>query len=246
MISKWAYNRKIHSIQIPKNLHKRYSSLLGEFMALKVVNKINHRLKFLYRKNRYLMPFLKWLLCNALIQPRFDYACSAWYPNLKKKFKSKLQTVQNKCIRYCHQLDNKSHIGMKDFEKINWLSVSERFNQYLCSNAFKFLKKTCPLYFHDIYRQSGENQANTRSFVLKLKHPLTNTCSGQKNLSYLMPIVWNSLLTDQKSANSLNNFKHKLKDHFFKKLRNMEQDIFAYWHHIGNLNCNIFNYIIFN
>ena len=29
-------------------------------------------------------------------------------------------------------------------------------------------------------------------------------------------------------ANSLNNFKHKLKDYFFKKLRNMEQDIFAY------------------
>ena len=29
-------------------------------------------------------------------------------------------------------------------------------------------------------------------------------------------------------ANSLNNFKHKLKDHFFKKLRNMEQNAFAY------------------
>ena len=48
-------------------------------------------------------------------------------------------------------LDNRSHIGMKDLEKINWLSVSERFNQYLCSNAFKFFKETCPLYFHDIY-----------------------------------------------------------------------------------------------
>ena len=29
-------------------------------------------------------------------------------------------------------------------------------------------------------------------------------------------------------ANSLNNFKHKLKDHFLKKLRNMEQNAFAY------------------
>ena len=34
--------------------------------------------------------------------------------------------------------------------------------------------------------------------------------------------------TDLKLANSLNNFKRKLKDHFFKKLRNMEQNIFAY------------------
>ena len=61
---------------------------------------------------------------------------------------------------------------MKDFEKINWLPVSERFNQYLCSNAFNFFKETCPLYFHDICRQFGQNQANTRSSVLKLKHPL--------------------------------------------------------------------------
>ena len=68
-------------------------SLSGEAMALKVINKINGKLKLLYRKNRYLTPYLKQLLCNALIQPHFDYACSAWYPNLNKKFKSKLQTV---------------------------------------------------------------------------------------------------------------------------------------------------------
>ena len=79
---------------------------------------------------------------NALIQPHFDYACSAWYPNLNKKFKSKLQTVQNRCIRYCLQLDNRGNVGMKNFEKINWLSVSEIFNQYLCSNAFNFLKES--------------------------------------------------------------------------------------------------------
>ena len=141
---------------------------------MKVINKINSRLKFLYRKNRYLTPYLKRLLSNALIQPHFDYACSAWYPNLNKKLKSKLQTVQNRCIRYCLQLDNRNHIGVKHFEKINWLPISERFNQYFCSNAFKFFKETCPLYFHDIYiyRQSSQNQANMRSSVLKLKHPL--------------------------------------------------------------------------
>ena len=197
-------------------------------MVLKVIDKINGRFKFLYGKNRYLTPYLTRLLCNALIQPHFNYACSTWYPNLNKKFKNKLQTVQNKCIRYCLQLDNRSHIVMKDFEKINWLPVSEGFNQYLYSNAFKLFKQTCPLYFHDICRQSGQNQVNTRSCVLKLKHPIRNTCSGQKNLSYLTPIVWNSLPTDLKLSNSFNDSKHKLKDHHFKKLRNMEQDIFAY------------------
>ena len=49
-----------------------------ETMALSVINKINNKLKFLYRKNRFFTPPLTRFLCNALIQPHFDYACSAW------------------------------------------------------------------------------------------------------------------------------------------------------------------------
>ena len=44
-------------------------SLSGEAMASKVINKVNGRLKFLYTENRYLTPYLKRLLCNALIMP---------------------------------------------------------------------------------------------------------------------------------------------------------------------------------
>ena len=68
-------------------------------------------LKFLYRKNRYLIPYLKQLSC-ALIQPQFHYACLAWYSNLNKKFKTELQTFQNRSIRYCPQLYKRIHIGM--------------------------------------------------------------------------------------------------------------------------------------
>ena len=62
-----------------------------ESMALKVINKINLRLKFLHIKNKFLTPALRRLLCNVLIQPHFDYASSAWYPNLTKKMKNKIQ-----------------------------------------------------------------------------------------------------------------------------------------------------------
>ena len=114
-------------------------------MALKLMNKINDMLKFLYRKNRYLTLHLKQLLRNALIQPHFDYACSAWHSNLNKKFKRKLQTVQNRSIRYNLKLYKRSHIRIKDFEKINFLPLCERFKQYHCSNAFKIFKETFPL-----------------------------------------------------------------------------------------------------
>ena len=65
-------------------------------MALKVISKINSRLRFLYRKNIFLSQPLRRLVCNALIQPHFDYACSPWYPNPNNILKSKLQIYTTK------------------------------------------------------------------------------------------------------------------------------------------------------
>ena len=66
-------------------------NLSGETMALNAINKINSRLRFLYRKNIHLSLHMKRLLCYAIIRPFFYYDCWAWYPNLNKKLKSKLQ-----------------------------------------------------------------------------------------------------------------------------------------------------------
>ena len=70
----------------------RNETMSEEPMALKVINKINGKLKFLYRKNRFLSPELRRMLCNTLIQPHFDYTCPAWYPNLTEKTKEKENT----------------------------------------------------------------------------------------------------------------------------------------------------------
>ena len=95
--------KKLHikygDIQIKQHSKVKYLGCLldetmsGEAMTLNVVNKINTKLKFLYRKNSYLTPALRRQLCNGLIQPHFDYACFAWYPNLTKKLKHRIQTT---------------------------------------------------------------------------------------------------------------------------------------------------------
>ena len=94
-------------------------TLSGESMAIHVINKISSRLRFLYRQNIFLNVPLRRLLSNAMIQPFFDYACNACYSNINKKLKIRLQFAQNKCIRFCLKLNNRSSIKSKDFEKIN-------------------------------------------------------------------------------------------------------------------------------
>ena len=84
------------------------------------------------------------LLRNALIQPYFDYACAAWYPNLKIRFVKKIQICQNKCIRFCLKLKNRDHVGVKEFHEINWLPTKERFEQCVCATIFKLFNTCLP------------------------------------------------------------------------------------------------------
>ena len=91
----------------------------GEPVALKVINRINGKLKFFYRRNRYLTKELGRMLCNVLIQSHFNYACPARYPNLNEKTKKKIQIMQNKCIRFSFNLDKMHHTSGVDFRSIN-------------------------------------------------------------------------------------------------------------------------------
>ena len=188
-----------------------YEKATGEKMAIQVIKKINGRLKFLWRKQKFLSPHLRRLLCNALIQPHFDYAASAWYPNLQKKFKSKLQICQNKCIRFCLSLGSRSHIGAHEFETINWLPVSERFQQCVITHVFKQKNKLAPKFMDEMFVSADQYQTKTRASINKLFQPQCNKVIGYRAISSLGPTLWNKLPNQLKSVNSVNTFKHKIK-----------------------------------
>ena len=73
----------------------------------------------------------------------------------------KIQTSQNKCIRYCLNLDNRAHVGIDEFIKINWLPTKERVAQCICVNIFKFFNKMSPQYMSEIFHPS-HSRYNTR------------------------------------------------------------------------------------
>ena len=138
------------------------NNLSGEPMATKVLGLVNGRLKFLYRKQRFfyvtlhadyfvmlsssltmiILPLLG-TPSNALIQPHYDYTCSAWYPSLSKRLLKKIQISQNKCIRYCLKLDNRAHVGVFEFKKLNWLPTKERVYQCICVSIYLNFSMTC-------------------------------------------------------------------------------------------------------
>ena len=157
-------------------------------MALKVINKINGQLKFLYKKNRFQSPELRRMLSNAFIQPHFGYACPVWYSNLTEKMKKKIQITQNKCTKLCLRLDKMHHISEEDFRLINQLPTSKRVDRYINTITFKFVNNTCPYYLKEILLIVEY----TRNKFAKLKIPFRKTNMGQKAISFVGPFLWNS------------------------------------------------------
>ena len=191
-------------------------TLSGESMATHVINKVNSRLRFLYRQNKFLDIPLRRLLCNAMIQPFFDYACNAWYPNLNAGLKKRLQTAQNKCIRFCLKLGDRTSIKINEFEKLNWLPIQERVNQCTLSCVYKFQTKDAPDYMNELFSHAEYNGIPTRHSYQKLKLPRRKTNQGLRALSYIGPSLWNNLDNSLKKSPSLNAFKHNIKHQFFK------------------------------
>ena len=191
---------------------------------MQVCTKVTSKLEFLYRKNRFLSKDLRRLLCNAVIQPHFEYAWAAWYANLNK-YKNKLQVLQNMCL----QLDNREHIRTEHFDKISWLPIDQRFKQCLSTSVFKFFSEMCPQYMNKIYTITNQNNTVTTNSSLKLFQLLRNKALSQKCLFYLGLFIWNGLPDDVKLSNNVNTFKHKVKKTFLTLLWEKDQDIYIYY-----------------
>ena len=138
-------------------------------MALHVPNKINSRLRFLYRQDRFSKKPLRRLLCDTMILPFFDYACPAWYPSLRKDLQKILQASQNNCVRFCLQLDKKTRTGVPEFKEISWLNVNDIFSQCFLSSIYEFFNSERPEYFNEIYFPAESSNINTRSSFQRLK-----------------------------------------------------------------------------
>ena len=104
----------------------------------------------------------------------------------------KIQICQNKCIRYCLNQDDKAHVSINEFIKINWLVTKERFAQCICVNICKFVNKMSPQYISEIFHPSY-SRYNTRVATLKPDLPLWHSCLDQKPISYLRPKTWDNL-----------------------------------------------------
>ena len=106
-------------------------------------------------------------------------------------------------------MNNRAHVGQKEFEKIIWLPVNDRFKQVIIPMSFKFCNNTTPPYMNDVFKPVGQPNTTTRASLLKLNQALRRANHGQNNISYIGPIIWINLTNSLKTTNNLNTYKHR-------------------------------------
>ena len=50
-----------------------------------------------------------------------------------------------------------AHISQNEFEKLNWLSISDRINQYIILTTFKFVNDIGPNYLNEVFQWAAES-----------------------------------------------------------------------------------------
>ena len=114
--------------------------------------------------------------------------------------------MQNKCIRFCLQLDKMSSISHKEFKDLNWLPVIIRFGQCVISIVFKFINDNCPHYLNGVFEFAPEGNVCLRNNFLKLKRPFPNTKHRSKSLIFHWSFILETNPRDIKENQQLKYF----------------------------------------
>ena len=163
-------------------------------MVKSIIQKANARLKFLYRKQKFLNLHTKKLLVMSLIQSHFDYAGSFWYPGLTQFLRNRLQTTQNKIIRFVFKMGPRSHIGQDVYKAVGWLPVSKRVDQIILNHVFKIKSGTSPDYMTEQFTPASSVHSYSTRFRENGCFTLPKVKSfGKKSFAYRGCMVWNDL-----------------------------------------------------
>ena len=94
---------------------------------------------------------------------------------LKQEIKVKIANTVKKLVQLFLNINIRAHIGLTDFEKLNWLPVNDRLEQCISSMTFEYFSNTSSFYTDDLFKSAGQHNIITRTSLRKLNELLRKT-----------------------------------------------------------------------
>ena len=206
------------------------SLLNGESIVSSIIQKVNARLKFLYRQAGCLDRGSRMTLSSALIQCYFDYSCSSWFSSLSKHLKQKLQVCQNKMVRFILNLGPRHSINCDILDSLNMLNVEARVKQLRLNHVFNIVQGLAPNYLQENFTlvsstsRYATRSSSNRNFIV----PQISTYEAG-TFYYSAIKDWNVLPVNIKEITNKDTFKDALKQFLKQQSRECEEDSFVYF-----------------
>ncbi len=101
-------------------------------------------------------------LFQLWVQSHLDYAISSWYAAMMKIAKNKLQSLQNKMIRFTLDLGPRTHITEEHMTELGILRIPGRLKQLRLNTAHKIYYNQAPTYLNANFKRARDRAQSTR------------------------------------------------------------------------------------
>ena len=158
-------------------------------------------------------------LIHAFVTCRLDYCNSLLY-GLPDTLISKLQRVQNACVRLVYHAPKQCHITPL-LQDLHWLPVKMRIMFKILLLTFKALHQLAPSYLSELITIITPGRYNLRmsnnGLLLSYPRGKSKKTLGDRSFMVAAPTLWNSLPAKIRDIEQLIDFKSNLKTYLFKK-----------------------------
>ncbi len=156
-------------------------------MAIKVLGKVNARIKFLARyvsfldKQNIKLPASCLVSCHVI----FEYACISWMSDLSRGWLDKLQKSQNKLIRLVSGFSRFTHVEVSHLKCLDWLPIESRLEHIKLKMVYKIINNRALSYLNALFSRVNEQHCyKTRQSLMDITLCHFKTMYGRRSFRY--------------------------------------------------------------
>ncbi len=154
------------------------------------------------------------MLIHAFMTSRLDY-CNALLGGCSARLINKLQMVQNAAARVLTRTRKYEHISPV-LSTLHWLPTKHRIDFKILLMTYKALNGLAPQYLSELLSHYSPSRPLRSQNAGRLIIPrISKSTAGGRSFSYLAPKLWNNLPNTVREADTLCQFKSRLKTHLF-------------------------------